>query len=72
MTAWATNSVLTLALLQSGWSLTPAPLREVRLKEMTMRRQFALLYRRDGYLSPAALRFVDLLMRKGQTLFAKG
>jgi DNA-binding transcriptional LysR family regulator len=49
-----------------------APLREVKLKEMTMRRRFALLQRKDGYLSPAALRFVDLLMRKGQTLFAKG
>ena len=49
-----------------------APLREVKLKEMTMRRHFALMYRKDGYLSPAALRFVDLLMRKGQFLFAKG
>jgi DNA-binding transcriptional LysR family regulator len=49
-----------------------APLREVRLKEMTMRRQFALLYRTDAYMSPAAVRFTELLMRKGQTLFAKG
>jgi DNA-binding transcriptional LysR family regulator len=49
-----------------------APLREVRLKEMTMRRQFALMYRKDAYMSPAALRFADLLTRKGQNLFAKG
>ena len=48
-----------------------APLREVRLKETTMRRQFALLHRKDGYLAPAALRFMELLRNKGQSLFAK-
>jgi DNA-binding transcriptional LysR family regulator len=49
-----------------------APLREVRLKEMTMRRQFALLYRKDAYMTPAGRKFADLLIRKGQALFAKG
>lgn len=48
-----------------------APLREVRLKELSLHRQFALLYRRDAYLSPAALRFVDLLRSKGQSLYGK-
>lgn len=48
-----------------------APLREVRLKEMTMQRQFALLHRKDSYLAPAALRFMELLRSKGQSLFAK-
>ena len=55
-----------------GRGRVAAPLREVRLKPMTMRRHFALLYRKDSYLSPAALRFMDLLIRKGQSLFAKG
>jgi len=49
-----------------------APLREVRLKDMTMRRQFALIYRQDAYITPAGTLFVDLLIRSGQTLFAKG
>jgi DNA-binding transcriptional LysR family regulator len=48
-----------------------ARLREVRLKDMVLRRQFALLYRQDSYLSPVALRFMELLRRKGQSLFAK-
>ena len=48
-----------------------APLREVRLKEMTMQRHFALLHRNDSYLAPAALRFMELLRTKGQSLFAK-
>jgi DNA-binding transcriptional LysR family regulator len=48
-----------------------APLREVRLKEMTMRRRFALIYREDAFMSPAGKRFADLLIRKGQALFAK-
>lgn len=48
-----------------------APLREVRLQAMTMRRQFALLYRKEANLSPAALEFIDLLVRKGQGLFSK-
>lgn len=47
-----------------------APLREVRLQEMTMQRQFALLHRNDSFLSPAALRFMELLRNKGQGLFA--
>lgn len=49
-----------------------APLREVRLKEMTMRRQFALIYRHGAYITPAGKQFMDLLIRNGQALFAKG
>jgi DNA-binding transcriptional LysR family regulator len=49
----------------SGSSLS-----EVRLKETTMRRRFDVVYRRDGYLSPAAHRLVDLLRKRGRALFA--
>lgn len=45
-------------------------LREVRLRETTMRRRFDLVYRRDAYLSPAGLRLVDLLRKKGNSLVA--
>jgi DNA-binding transcriptional LysR family regulator len=46
-----------------------ATLREVPLKETTMRRKFAVTYRRDSYLSPAAKRFVDLLRERAEELF---
>jgi hypothetical protein len=39
-------------------------LKEVRLKETTMRRTFKLIYRKDSYLPPAAQRFVSLLGTK--------
>lgn len=45
-------------------------LREVRVKETTMRRRFDVAYRRDGYLSPAAQRMIKLLRTKGRALFA--
>ena len=45
-------------------------LREVRLKETTMRRQFDIVYRRDSYLSPAATKLVELLRSRGRALFA--
>jgi DNA-binding transcriptional LysR family regulator len=45
-------------------------LREVRLKETTMRRRFDVAYRRDSYLSPAALRLVKLLRTRGRALFS--
>ena len=48
-----------------------APLREVRVKGMALERRFALLYRRDAYLSPVAVRFIDLLKTRGQGLYAK-
>jgi DNA-binding transcriptional LysR family regulator len=38
-----------------------ASLKEVRLKETTMRRTFKLIYRKDSYLPPAAQRVVSLL-----------
>ena len=44
-------------------------LREVALRETTMRRRFDLVYRKDSYLSPAAQRFVDLLRARGAELF---
>jgi len=47
-----------------------ALLREVRLKETTMRRQFEVVRRRDGYLSPAAERLLQLLRSRGRMLFA--
>jgi len=45
-------------------------LREVRLKETTMRRRFDVAWRRDRYVSPAAQRLVRLLRTKGRALFA--
>jgi DNA-binding transcriptional LysR family regulator len=47
-------------------------LKEVPLKETTMRRRFAVTYRRDSYLSPAATRCVDLLRTRGDALFQEG
>ncbi|HET9580679.1 MAG TPA: hypothetical protein VFP44_22825 [Usitatibacter sp.] len=35
------------------------PLREVALREATMRREFAVGYRKASYLSPAAVRVLD-------------
>ena len=45
-------------------------LREVPIREATMRRRFDLAYRKDSYLSPAALRFVELLRSRGEAIFA--
>jgi DNA-binding transcriptional LysR family regulator len=47
-------------------------LREVRAKETTMKRRFAVTYRKDSYLSPAARRLVDLLRDEGAALFQEG
>lgn len=49
-----------------------SPLKEVPLKETTMRRRFAVTYRRDSYLSPAGRRMVDLLRSRGEALFRDG
>ncbi len=46
-----------------------APLKEVPVKETTMRRTFSVIYRKDGYLSPAARRLVMLLRSKRKQLF---
>ena len=43
-------------------------LKEVPLKELTMRRRFKVMYRKDGYLPPAARRLVTLLSTKGKGL----
>jgi DNA-binding transcriptional LysR family regulator len=47
-------------------------LKEIALKETTMRRRFAVTYRADSYLSPAARRFVELLRTRGKELFRDG
>ena len=47
-------------------------LKEVALKETTMKRRFAVTYRKDSYLSPAARRLVDLLRDEGAALFVEG
>lgn len=36
-------------------------LKEVKLRETTMRRRLAVIYRKDGYLSPAAKRMIQIL-----------
>jgi len=46
------------------------PLREVELRETTMRREFALGYRKGSYLSPAALRVIAELRSGAGRLFA--
>ena len=47
-------------------------LKEVPLRETTMRRKFALTYRKQSYLSPAAARLVELLLTRGEKLFREG
>ena len=50
---------------------TGGALREVRVKETTMPRRFDVVYRRDGYLSPAAKKLLALLRARGEELFAE-
>lgn len=45
-------------------------LREVPLKETTLRRRLGVTYRKEGYLSPAARRLVTLLRSEGEQLFS--
>lgn len=49
-----------------------AVLKEVKLRETTMRRRFEVAHRRDGYLSPAARRLVEVLRARARKLFAGG
>jgi len=44
-------------------------LKEVVLRETTMRRWFTVLYRKNSYLPPAALRFANMLQTQAKTLF---
>jgi DNA-binding transcriptional LysR family regulator len=44
-------------------------LREIPVLETTFHRQFGVTYRREGHLSPAAQRVVDLLVAEGESLF---
>jgi DNA-binding transcriptional LysR family regulator len=55
-----------------GISEGGASLKEVKLQETTMRRQFDAVYRRDSYLSPAARRLLEMLRSRGRALFAGG
>lgn len=48
------------------------PLREVPLKEATLKRRLGVTYRREGYLSPAAHRLMALLQERGERLFNAG
>jgi DNA-binding transcriptional LysR family regulator len=49
-----------------------APLREIPLRQTTMKRTFGVLYRADGYLAPAAHCLVNLFKTRGAELFAGG
>ncbi|MGE5639326.1 MAG: LysR family transcriptional regulator [Clostridia bacterium] len=44
-------------------------LKEIPLRETTMKRRFAVSYRKESYLSPAARRFAELLRTQGKSLF---
>ncbi len=56
--------------LHVGITDAGSDLREVKLKETTMRRRFDVAWRRDGYLSPAAQRLIQLLRTRGRKLLA--
>ena len=47
-------------------------LREVPSRETTMKRRFAVTYRKDSYLSPASRRLIELLREEGTSLFEEG
>jgi len=49
-----------------------SPLKEVPIRETTMRRKFAVTYRKDSYLSPAAHRCMEMVRRRGKELFEEG
>jgi len=44
-------------------------LREVKLRQVAWRRDFAISFRRDSYLSPAADRIIKTLLTRGAALF---
>lgn len=56
--------------LHVGLSDAGADLREVKLKETTMRRRFDVAWRRGAYLSPAAERLIQLIRSRGRKLFS--
>ena len=47
-------------------------LREVDLRQATWRRDFAISFRRDSYLSPAADRMIKTLVKRGEALLERG
>ena len=56
--------------LHVGLTDAGADLREVKLRETTMRRRFDVAWRRGGYLSPAAERLIQLIRSRGRKLFS--
>ena len=44
----------------------PFRLKEVRVKELMLRRPVGVIYRTGAYLSPAAQRFIDILKSKSK------
>lgn len=49
-----------------------AQLKEVALRETTMRRRLAVTYRKDGYLSPAAKRMIQILAQTARKHLSLG
>jgi hypothetical protein len=45
-----------------------ARVREVELAETQMQRRLGLCYRKNGYLSPAAVRITDIVRTRGKEL----
>jgi len=54
-----------------GSSRIGAALREVPIRETTMRRDLKVMHRKDAYLPPAARRLLALVRRSGRDLFDK-
>lgn len=47
------------------------PLVELRVKEMVHMRHMSVIFRKDGYLSPAALRLIEILKAQAKNLIAR-
>jgi hypothetical protein len=68
----ADSNLLTFVSRRHVGSARDSALREVPFAETTMRRKFAVTYRRQSYLSPAAARVLGLLRSRGEKLFREG
>lgn len=55
-----------------GTGKVGAVLREIPLKQTTMKRQFGAVLRRGAYLSPASRAVVELVKKKGEEMFRGG
>jgi DNA-binding transcriptional LysR family regulator len=66
---WATSQLLGYMSRHTIREYMPLyPVVELPVKELQLRRQFAVLYRRDGYLSPAAKRFIELMKQMAKKI----